>query len=65
MEPKKYLSLERLTEYDTLLKDEIDSKDASILTLANEYSDNALIEQIATTNEMVTFLNITLKETNT
>lgn len=36
---KKYLSLERLTEYDELIKGKIDSGDASTLSSAKSYTD--------------------------
>lgn len=38
---KKYLSLERLTEYDALIKERIDSGDESTLLSAKEYADGA------------------------
>lgn len=40
---KKYLSLERLTEYDTLIKNTIDSGDQATLKSAKEYT-NGLID---------------------
>ena len=39
METKKYLSLERLTEYDGLIKEKIDQGDASTLSSAKSYTD--------------------------
>lgn len=39
METKRYLSLERLTEYDGLIKEKIDSGDSSTLSDANSYTD--------------------------
>ena len=44
MENKKYLSLERLTEYDALIKSEMAGKDAATLSSAKSYTN----EQIAT-----------------
>ena len=40
MSTKKYLSLERLSEYDNLIKTEISSGDSSTLTAAKTYADN-------------------------
>lgn len=42
MATKKYLSLERLTEYDELIKGEIANGDASTLTSAKSYTDSAV-----------------------
>ena len=39
MATKKYLSLDRLTEYDTLIKQEIAEGDASTLASAKSYAD--------------------------
>lgn len=39
---KKYLSLERLTEYDELIKAEISEGDASALAIAKSYTDSAV-----------------------
>lgn len=39
---KKYLSLERLTEYDALIKGEITSGDAASLTSAKEYTNTEI-----------------------
>ena len=45
MENKKYLSLERLTEYDALLKGEINAKDEAMLSSAKQYTDDELISK--------------------
>lgn len=42
MATKKYLSLERLTEYDALIKAKIAEDDSSTLSSANEYTDEAI-----------------------
>ena len=42
MAMKKYLSLDRLTEYDALLKAEITEADEEILTSAKTHADNNL-----------------------
>lgn len=41
MSIKKYLSLDRLTEYDALIKEEIAEADASVLADAKSYADTA------------------------
>ena len=42
MATKKYLSLERLAEYDELIKGEISEGDVSVLSSAKTYTDNAV-----------------------
>ena len=44
MSTKKYLSLDRLEEYDALIKEKIDNGDSSILTDAKTYTDGLIDE---------------------
>jgi hypothetical protein len=50
MATKKYLSLERLAEYDALIKDKIAADDATTLASANTYADSAVASQIGVHN---------------
>lgn len=58
---KKYLSLERLAEYDALLKAKIAQDDASTLESAKEYVDG-LIEDVNTSITNITNGDIVVKE---
>ena len=42
MATKRYLSLERLTEYDSLIKSEITNGDDAILISAKDYTDTTV-----------------------
>lgn len=61
MSQKKYLSLERLAEYDALLKAKIAQDDASTLDAAKEYADG-LIEGVNTSITNITNGDIVVKE---
>lgn len=58
MAQKKYLSLERLAEYDTLLKAKMATDDASTLESAKEYADE-LVEGV---NTAITSGDVVVKE---
>lgn len=58
---KKYLSLERLSEYDALLKAKMAQDDASTLESAKEYVDG-LIEGVNTSIANITNGDVTVKE---
>lgn len=61
MSTKKYLSLERLAEYDALLKAKIAQDDASTLDAAKEYADG-LIEGVNTSITNITNGDVVVKE---
>jgi len=51
MATKKYLSLERLTEYDGLIKNEIAEGDAATLASAKSYTDTEVAKKAAKTHD--------------
>ena len=53
MATKKYLSLDRLTEYDALIKAEIVEGDDSVLTSAKTYTDEAVANMLNNSTDAV------------